>query len=104
MSCNSVDAILRAFTMKNLHAKLTGITRDSEAIILLHGLARTSRCMNNAAKLLAAYGYKIINVDYPSRKNNIESLALNCIAPALKQCASKDIIKIHFLTHSMGGC
>jgi triacylglycerol lipase len=103
MCCNSVDAILRAFLMKNLHAKLTRITRDSEVIILLHGLARTSRCMNKAEKWLAAYGYKIINVDYPSRKHNIETLALEAIASALTQCASKDINKIHFLTHSMGG-
>lgn len=72
-------------------------------IILLNGLARTSRSMNKAGKLLTAYGYKIINVDYPSRKNNIETLALDYIASALKQCESKAIIKIHFLTHSMGG-
>jgi len=72
-------------------------------IILLHGLARTSHSMDKAGKLLAAYGYKIINVGYPSRKYNIETLAINTIAPTLKQCASKDILKIHFLTHSMGG-
>jgi len=70
---------------------------------LLHGLARTSHSMNKAGKLLATYGYKIINVDYPSRKNNIETLALDFITPALKQCESAGIIKIHFLTHSMGG-
>ena len=39
------------------------IDNDSEAIILLHGLTRNSRSMDNAAKLLVAYGYKIINVD-----------------------------------------
>ena len=89
--------------MKNLKAKLSSITQDSEAIILLHGLARTSRSMSRAGKLLAAYGYKIVNVDYPSRKNTIETLAFDYIPPALKQCASEDINKIHFLTHSMGG-
>lgn len=89
--------------MKNLKSKLATITQDTEAIILLHGLARTSRSMNKAGKLLGAYGYKIINVGYPSRKHNIETLAQDYIAPALKQCESEDIIKIHFLTHSMGG-
>ena len=89
--------------MNNLKSKLTSITQNSEVIILLHGLARTSRSMDKAGKLLAAYGYKIINVGYPSRKYNIETLAINTLAPALKQCASKDILKIHFLTHSMGG-
>jgi len=89
--------------MENLKAKLIPIDKDSEAIILLHGLARTSRSMNKAAKLLAAYGYKIVNVDYPSRSADIGALAQSCIVQALKQCESEAIKKIHFLTHSMGG-
>ncbi|TAK62867.1 alpha/beta fold hydrolase [Methylobacter sp.] len=89
--------------MENLKAKLKPIDKDSEAIILLHGLARTSRSMNKAAKLLAVYGYYIINVDYPSRSANISILAQKYIAQALKQCDAKGVKKIHFLTHSMGG-
>ncbi|MGZ8159443.1 MAG: esterase/lipase family protein [Methylobacter sp.] len=89
--------------MENLTAKLKPIDKDSEAIILLHGLARTSRSMNKAGKLLAAYGYKIINVDYPSRSADISELAQKYIAQALKQCETEEVKKIHFLTHSMGG-
>jgi pimeloyl-ACP methyl ester carboxylesterase len=89
--------------MENLTAKLKPIDKDSEAIILLHGLTRTSRSMNKAAKLLAAYGYKIINVDYPSRSADISALAQQYIAQALKQCETEEVKKIHFLTHSMGG-
>lgn len=89
--------------MENLTAKLIRIDKDSEAIILLHGLSRTSRSMNKAGKLLAGYGYKIINVDYPSRSAGISALAQTCIAQALNQCDTEDIKKIHFLTHSMGG-
>lgn len=89
--------------MENLTAKLKPIDKDSEAIVLLHGLARTSRSMNKAAKLLAAYGYYIINVDYPSRSADISLLAQKYIAQALKQCDVKGVKKIHFLTHSMGG-
>jgi len=89
--------------MENLTAKLIPIDKDSEAIILLHGLARTSRSMNKAGKLLAAYGYKIVNVDYPSRSADIGALAQSCIVQALRQCESETIKKIHFLTHSMGG-
>ncbi len=59
--------------MRNLKPMLTSITQDSEAIILLHGLARTSHSMNKAGKLLAAYGYKIINVFYPKQKHKIET-------------------------------
>jgi pimeloyl-ACP methyl ester carboxylesterase len=89
--------------MENLTSKLKPIDKDSEAIILLHGLARTSRSMNKAAKLLAAYGYQIINVDYPSRSAEISLLAQKYISQAVKQCDVKGVKKIHFLTHSMGG-
>jgi len=57
--------------MKNLKSKLSSINPDTEAIILLHGFAGTSRSINKAVKMLAAYGYKIVNVDYPSRKNTL---------------------------------
>jgi pimeloyl-ACP methyl ester carboxylesterase len=89
--------------MENLTAKLKPIDKDSEAIILLHGLARASRSMSKAAKLLAAYGYKVINVNYPSRSADISLLAQKYLAQALKQCDVKGVKKIHFLTHSMGG-
>lgn len=89
--------------MENLTAMLKPIAKDSEAIILLHGLARTSRSMNKAAKLLAVYGYRIVNVDYPSRSAEIGMLAQKYIAQALKQCEVNGVNKIHFLTHSMGG-
>jgi triacylglycerol lipase len=89
--------------MENLTVKLKPIAKDSEAIILLHGLARTSRSMSKAAKLLAAYGYKVINVDYPSRSADISLLAQKYISQAVKQCDVKGVKKIHFLTHSMGG-
>lgn len=89
--------------MENLTAKLIPIAKDSEAIILLHGLTRTSRSMDKAAKLLNTYGYKIVNVDYPSQTADISSLAHKYIPLALEQCDGKDIKKIHFLTHSMGG-
>lgn len=89
--------------MENLTATLKPIAKDSEAIILLHGLARTSRSMNKAAKLLSAYGYQVINMDYPSRSADIGVLAQKYIAQALKQCDVRGVNKIHFLTHSMGG-
>ncbi|MBL6986746.1 MAG: alpha/beta fold hydrolase [Methylobacter sp.] len=89
--------------MENLKAKLKSITKDSEAIILLHGLSRTARSMDKAAKFLDAYGYKIINMDYPSQTEEISTLAQKYISEAVKQCVLEDIKKIHFITHSMGG-
>ncbi len=89
--------------MEDLKAKLIPIAKDSEAIILLHGLSRTRRSMNKAGRSLAAYGYKIINVDYPSRSADISALSQQYITEALKQCDTEGVKKIHFLTHSMGG-
>jgi triacylglycerol lipase len=89
--------------MENSKPNLTSIRKDSEAIILLHGLARTSRCMNKAGSILRAYGYKIINVNYPSRRYDIPHLALSTIDQALSECDATGVSKIHFLTHSMGG-
>jgi len=59
--------------------------------------------MNKVGKLLAAYGYQIINVDYPSRSTDVSILAQKYISQAVKQCDVKGVKKIHFLTHSMGG-
>jgi len=82
--------------MENLTAKLKPIDKGSEAIILLHGLARTSRSMNKAGRLLAAYGYKIINVDYPSRSASIDVLAQKYIARAVAQCGVEGVKKNPF--------
>jgi len=89
--------------MENFTAKLAVIEQDSEAIILLHGLARTHCSMAKAGRLLAQYGYKIVNAGYPSRKFKVQALALECIRQAVKECEPERIGKIHFLTHSLGG-
>lgn len=87
--------------MKDL--ALTAIEKDSEAIVLLHGLKRTRRSMDKAGRLLAGYGYKIINIDYPSTQQAVETLALHCIGQAMKECKAAKVDRVHFLTHSMGG-
>lgn len=89
--------------MENLKTKLTKIDRGSEAIILLHGLLRTGRSMEKAGELIREYGYKVINVDYPSREYEIQSLAIDNIDRAIEKCDSNRIQKTHFLTHSLGG-
>ena len=76
---------------------------EGECVILLHGLARTSRSMNTMEKMLRAAGYEVVNTDYPSRKHSIETLSKQFIPPALDQCHNIRVGKIHFVTHSMGG-
>ena len=77
------------------------ITQPAECIILLHGLARSSRSMNKMAKALENTGYLTINVNYPSTKYPIEKLAEEVITKALAACPIE--AKIHFVTHSLGG-
>lgn len=89
--------------MGNLKDKLKQVEQDSECIILLHGLARTHRCMNKAAGIFSSYGYHVINISYPSRRKTIEQLAINAIYPAIIEAEQKHCRRIHFLTHSMGG-
>ena len=73
---------------------------DSDCIVMLHGLARSASSFNKMEERLQALGYQVVNVDYPSRKQRIESLANEYIPLAIKSCGDK---QIHFVTHSMGG-
>lgn len=72
-----------------------------ETVVLLHGLARTSRSMNTLAKALRKHRYQVINQGYPSNRHPVETLAMQAIPAALKQCSANS--PVHFVTHSMGG-
>ena len=75
----------------------------NEAVILLHGLARTDKSMTKMASALEAEGFTVLNVDYPSREATVETLATKVIETALADPKLKDAERIHFVTHSMGG-
>ncbi|WP_077288285.1 esterase/lipase family protein [Cognaticolwellia aestuarii] len=72
----------------------------NECVILLHGLARSAHSMDKMAQRLTEHGYKVLNIDYPSRALPIEQLAEQTISDALKQCHD---MPVNFVTHSMGG-
>lgn len=74
---------------------------ENEFVILLHGLARTSRSMIKLEEALQSNGYTTVNCDYPSTKHCIENLADSAISDALSRCIGAS--QIHFVTHSMGG-
>ena len=71
-------------------------------VVILHGIGRTSRSMNEIEKKIAKAGYIPINIDYPSRKHNISELA-TWLDNTLKSKKLNKSKKIHFVTHSMGG-
>lgn len=74
-----------------------------ECVILLHGLARTEKSMHKLELHLKKHGFHVSNVEYPSLKENIQTLSVDTIEKARGECASLGASKIHFVTHSMGG-
>ncbi len=77
---------------------------DSECVVLLHGLSRTSDSMGLMAEALAEEGYTVANIDYPSRKHPIEVLAPMAVGTGLVHCqAMGATAKTHFVAHSLGG-
>lgn len=76
---------------------------DDECVVILHGLARTSSSMRNMAERLRRAGYKVINLDYPSRRFPVEKLADIAVGEGLKFCREHSARRINFVTHSLGG-
>lgn len=74
-----------------------------ECVVLLHGLARSPASMRPMADALEAQGYRVANIDYPSREQPIEVLAPLAVGEGLSQCRAQSARAIHFVTHSLGG-
>ena len=74
-----------------------------EYVVLLHGLARSSKSMVPLQKILSKKGYGTCNIDYPSTDHTIEYISKKYLPAALKQCIPDDANRVHFVTHSMGG-
>lgn len=84
-------------------AALAAPTGSGEPVVLLHGLLRSSSSMSRLEKSLAAEGFRVCNVSYPSRHFTIEVLAADYVAPAIRECFPGSSTPVHFVTHSMGG-
>ena len=77
--------------------------RGNDAVILLHGLCRSSASMGKMEAALVKAGYHVANVDYPSRTASIEELSDGAIDRALSDPAIRSCARVHFVTHSLGG-
>jgi pimeloyl-ACP methyl ester carboxylesterase len=73
-----------------------------EAVVLLHGLARTHRSMRPMQRELAAAGYVVYSFRYPSREKTVERIVAEDFVPFLAQCQSNNPAIIHFVAHSLG--
>lgn len=71
----------------------------TEAVILLHGLARSDASLAPMALALKAAGFRVLNWSYPSTRAAPEVLAEE-VGQAVAQLGPG---RVHFVTHSMGG-
>lgn len=82
---------------------VAGEAHGRECVILLHGLLRTSGSMERLAGYLEERGYRVLNVDYPSRDGSIGALAEGYVSTAVRRCREEGCGTVHFVTHSLGG-
>jgi len=73
--------------------------RSDECVILLHGFFRTRNSFKALEKHLAAQGYEVVAIEYPSTHTSIEREAAQ-LARVLERLQGAR--KIHFVTHSLG--
>ncbi len=96
-------ALFASFCSPHTHADTNIQAQGKDCVILLHGLARTTKSMQPLADELLAANYIVVNQGYPSRKFPVAQLAEKAIPPALTQCRAQAAQRIHFITHSLGG-
>lgn len=91
---------LRALT-RRLTTAAPGAERDGtgDAVVLLHGLARSEASLAPMAMALKAAGYRVVNWSYPSTKATPDALA----DEVGRAVAAAGPGRVHFVTHSMGG-
>ena len=96
----SIGILFFAFSL-NKTKPVQILEGEKDCVILLHGLARSSSSMESLAEFLNSKGFKTVNIDYPSTKNDIETLSKLYLEPAIKHCGNDK--KINFVSHSLGG-
>ncbi len=94
-------------TLEDCQKKLEEIKNEKKlpkmsghAVILIHGIVRSSKSFSKMAEALKKEGYTVIGFDYPSTQVEITQSAeyLNQLIESLE-----GIEKISFVVHSMGG-
>jgi pimeloyl-ACP methyl ester carboxylesterase len=100
--------ILRLFALLVLPSAIASAAADQpdseappEAVILLHGLARSDRAMRPLESRLSEAGYAVLNVPYPSTELPPDELDVYLHQQVVACC--KNAPRLHFVTHSLGG-
>ena len=76
-----------------------GRPERGEAVVLLHGLARTEASLLVMEAALVREGYGVVNFGYPSTRAPFADLVASLTVP-VADCGA---VPVHFVTHSMGG-
>jgi pimeloyl-ACP methyl ester carboxylesterase len=75
---------------------------DKEKVVLLHGIARTTRHMRRVETFLQAKGYDVLNLGYPSMKYKIEALT-EIVGKEIAAFIHDSEARVHLVGYSMGG-
>lgn len=77
------------------------IAEKNDYVVVLHGIARSSKHMESLAKYLEKNRFHVLNINYPSTNYKIEELATivhNDISDKIRGAKT-----VHFVGYSMGG-
>ncbi len=79
------------------------MTPSLHTVVLLHGLARSSRGFTRLARRLEAEDYRVENLDYPSREGRLDQHVEQLTQP-VRQIAEKlpPDSRVHIVGHSLG--
>jgi hypothetical protein len=72
------------------------------AVVLMHGMGRTRRCMARLSRTLDAAGWSVANLDYPSllEASDVHAARARRVADALMEDGADEVA---FVGHSLGG-
>jgi hypothetical protein len=101
-SAQAVETVSVDADVPQVFVHLSGPMSDA-CVLLLHGLARTASSMEDLAVVLGRAGYRVANVDYPSRHHRIENLSELAIPAGVDACRNSGSSLIDIVTHSLGG-
>jgi pimeloyl-ACP methyl ester carboxylesterase len=85
-----------------LHVQYVFAENNKDYVVVLHGIARTNAHTKPVANFLEQQGYEVLNINYPSTKYNLQTLAKMIADDMQKGIKDKDA-KVHLVGYSMGG-
>ena len=78
------------------------VANQKPTVVLLHGLGRTGESMKPVERRLVDEGYRVVNITYPSRSHDIDSLT-SIVLAQIQETVPDAADPLDFVTHSMGG-